>query len=78
MESIYEVGNGGGGETTWSTNPAVHLGPIKETWRPRPTHALMYNAHSPINAINAIYHFLARLYNYPPKNYDFQQRECTL
>lgn len=34
--------------TTWSAHPAAHLGPIKETWRPRPPHALMHDAHSPM------------------------------
>lgn len=36
--------------TTWSARPVAHLGPIKETWRPRPPHALMHDAHSPMHS----------------------------
>lgn len=37
---------GGRVATTWSVRTIAHLGPIKETWRPRPPHALMHDAHS--------------------------------
>lgn len=41
---VEEMGEGVA--TTWSARPVAHLGPIKETWRPRPPHALMHDAHS--------------------------------
>lgn len=53
-ESLYGGGgNGGGSEGGWQPHgqprPVAHLGPIKETWRPRPPHALMHDAHSPMH-----------------------------
>lgn len=44
---VEDVGEGVA--TTWSARPVAHLGPIKETWRPRPPHALMHDAHSPMH-----------------------------
>lgn len=44
---VKEMGEGVA--TTWSDCPVAHLGPIKETWRPRPPHALMHDAHSPMH-----------------------------
>lgn len=41
--------------TTWSAHPVAHLGPIKETRRPRTPHAPMYDAHSPMHSNE--YHF---------------------
>lgn len=35
--------------TTWSACPVAHLGPIKKTLQPRPPHALMHDAHSPVH-----------------------------
>lgn len=39
---------GEGVATTWSARPIAHLGPIKETWRPRPPHALTHDGQSPM------------------------------
>lgn len=46
-EKAYTVEDMGEGvATTWSARPVAHLGPIKETLKPRPPHALMHDAHS--------------------------------
>lgn len=49
-EKAYTVEDMGEGvATTWSARPVAHLGPIKETLKPRPPHALMHDAHSPVH-----------------------------
>lgn len=50
---VVEMGEGVA--TTWSAHPVAHLGPIKETWRPRTPHAPMHDAHSPMHSNE--YHF---------------------
>lgn len=44
--------------TTWSARPLAHLGPIKKTLQPRPPHALMHDAHSPMHGNE--YYFILR------------------
>lgn len=50
---VVEMGEGVA--TTWSAHPVAHLGPIKETRRPRTPHAPMHDAHSPMHSNE--YHF---------------------
>lgn len=48
-ESLVED-MGEGVAITWSALPVAHLGPIKKTCRPRPPHALMHDAYSPMHS----------------------------